>query len=389
MTSLTSTRIARRGLAAIVAVLALAALGAMPASADFPPAAAGKTIHGFVIKDGALTPIDHPNAPSVPMSPDASAGTSATAINDRGDILGGYGDTSRIGKDLLFVRDRKGLFTRIADPFPRDSLTELVDINNRREIVGFSYATKADLDRGISHGFRLDKRGRLTRIDVPGAALTVPFRSNDRGQVVGFYADADMKFHGFVWKDGEFATVDVPGASATFLFGVNNRGQTVGQYLDSNGSYRGLLRSRGGAVTTLDAPGAALKLGGTLATSINDRGQVIAGAADERGGTRGFVYERGVFTPIDGPNAAFTRALDINNGGQIVGDYGTTPSADTPAAPGYLLRDRVFRPLDAPADLGDGPEAIGQTGLNAAPSAHRAAMGPMADLADLLGRADS
>jgi probable HAF family extracellular repeat protein len=327
MTAPTSITRGRAAVAAAAVLTALTALCAMPASAAFPPAAAGKTIHGYVAKDGALTPIDHPKAPSVPLSPDASAGTSATAINDRGEILGACGDTSRLGKDLLFVRDRTGRFTRIPDPFPRDSLTELIDINNRREIVGVSYATQADLDRGVSHGFRLDRRGRLTRIDVPGAALTAPFRSNDRGQVTGFYADADWGFHGFVWEDGEFTTVDVPGASATFLFGINNRGQTVGLYVDADGNYHGLLRGRGGAVRTLDAPGAALKLGGTTASSINDKGQVVGVVADERGGTRGFLYQRGVFTAIDGPNAAFTRGLDINNRGQFVGDYGTTPPA--------------------------------------------------------------
>lgn len=172
---------ARAVVAAAAVLTALAALCAMPASAAFPPAAAGKTIHGFLIKSGTFAPIDHPKAPSAPMSPDASAGTSTVGNNDRGEILGAYGDTSRIGKDLLFVRDRKGRFTRIADPFPRDSLTELFDINNRGEMMGVSYATQADLDRGVSFGIGLDRRGRITRIDVPGAALTAPFRSNERG----------------------------------------------------------------------------------------------------------------------------------------------------------------------------------------------------------------
>jgi hypothetical protein len=44
------------------------------------------------------------------------------------------------------------------------------------------------------------------------------------------------------------------------------------------------------------------------------------------GGSRGFLLKRGVLTMIDAkPDAVFTRASDINNRGQIVGDYATKP----------------------------------------------------------------
>jgi hypothetical protein len=43
-------------------------------------------------------------------------------------------------------------------------------------------------------------------------------------------------------------------------------------------------------------------------------------AYDARGGSLGFVLERGRFRTIDGPNATYTRAMDINDRGQIVGD---------------------------------------------------------------------
>ena len=68
-------------------------------------------------------------------------------------------------------------------------------------------------------------------------------------------------------------------------------------------------------------------MGGTQPAAINDRGQIVGLAYDGRGGSRGFLLAGGVFTPLDGTrDAPYTRALDVNNRGQIVGDYGTRPA---------------------------------------------------------------
>ncbi len=73
--------------------------------------------------------------------------------------------------------------------------------------------------------------------------------------------------------------------------------------------------------------------------------------------SHGFLVDRGRVTTIDHPNAT-TRPLDINNRGQVVGDYGTKPptNADpsTDASIGFVLdRGRVER-INLP---GDGTEA--------------------------------
>jgi uncharacterized membrane protein len=319
MTTRTSTL--TRALAAIAATTVAAFALVASASAAPPPASAGNVFHGFLAEDGVVTAIDHPDAPAVP-----DGGTSTLGINDSGEIVGVYGD--QVNGAHLFVRDRRERFATIADPYPGAAVTEPVDINNRREITGFYYRTGADLEQGISHGFLRSPNGRVTRIDYPGAVLTRPFRSNDRGQIVGAYAD-ESTLHGFVWdRKRGFETVEVPGSVFTHLTGINNRGQMVGFYLDADGAYHGLLRERSGAITPLDAPGAAPTLGGTQPVGINERGQIVGVAYDNRGGGRGFLYERGTFTPIDAPNAAtYTRPLDINSRGQIVGDYDTRQPA--------------------------------------------------------------
>jgi probable HAF family extracellular repeat protein len=330
-----------RGLAAIAAAAALSVAGVSPASADPPPAAAGTTSHGFMARRGDLTPIDHPHATTVPAEPGGQAGTGTAGINDRGQILGGYEDPDRVARH--FVRDKRGRYTALEEPSDGPdgrASDEYVDINNRGEIVGFYN----DQQGSTTTGFLRTRKGRFVDIDVPGSQVTGPLKINDRRQVVGIYVDADGEpnpdgtappgvVHGFLWDDGHVETVDVPGAAVTLPIGINDRGHIVGSYVDADGAYHGFVRDRSGHVTTLpEAPGAEPTAGGTQPTSINDRGQIVGLAYDARGGSRAFLYERGRFSLFDGtPDAVYTRALDVNNRGQIVGDYGTAPTGELDA----------------------------------------------------------
>ncbi len=323
-----TARMLKPWLLTVASAVVLAALSAPPALADPPPAAAGSTIHGFVADRGVINAIDHPEAATIPSTPDGQTGTATLGINDRGQILGAYEGRDRVVRH--FVRVRGGRFVVIDDPpgTSGDGLSyEAVDINNRGEIVGFY-----NDDQGFTTtGFLRTRKGRFADIDVPGSRVTGPFRINDRRQVVGIYVDADGAVHGFLWDDGKFATIDVPGAAATLVLGINNRGQMVGSYVDAGGAYHGFLRERHGGITTLpEAPGAEPTMGGTQPASINERGQMVGTRYDARGGSRGFLLDRGVFTLLDGtPDATYTRALDINNRRQLVGDYGTRPMGAT------------------------------------------------------------
>ena len=49
-------------------------------------------------------------------------------------------------------------------------------------------------------------------------------------------------------------------------------------------------------------------------------------ADDDQGSTRAFLYEHGRYTWIPQPGATYIRALDIDNRGRIVGDFGTKPT---------------------------------------------------------------
>ena len=314
------SRTRRRWIAAISAVVALAAvaIGAIAASAEPPPPGASGILHGFLEKDGFFRTIDHPDAATIPSTPDDLTGTATLGINDRGEIVGVYQGRDRVFRH--FVRDRKGRFTIIDDPpgTRADLLSyETTDIGNRGEITGFY-----NDDRGFTTtGFLRTRKGRFIDIRVPGSLFTAPFKINDRRQVVGIYIDRSGQ-HGFLWDDGDFQTIDVAGAAATGAVGINNRGQIVGSYNDMGGRPHGFLRDRRGAVTTLpEAPGADPAIEATVPSAINDRGQIVGGVIDSQGVTRGFLLERGRFRLIEGSDAAYTLARDINNRGWIVGDY--------------------------------------------------------------------
>jgi hypothetical protein len=66
-------------------------------------------------------------------------------------------------------------------------------------------------------------------IAFPGASLTVPYRSNNRGQVVGTYQDAGGTVHGLLLGRGTFTSFDAPdAASQTGALDINDRRQIVG-----------------------------------------------------------------------------------------------------------------------------------------------------------------
>src|SRR5678816_648597 len=151
-------------------------------------------------------------------------------INERGDVVGEYIDSSGVARG--FVRFSDGSFSDpIVDPNDTVGFTEGRGINNSRTVAG-DYL----ISDGTLHSFFLSG-GTFTEYDVPGAVQTNLLSINDAGDFTGvFDPDGSGIFQAFVGRGGAITSFSVPGAILTAAFELNNSKQlVVGYYIDSSG----------------------------------------------------------------------------------------------------------------------------------------------------------
>ena len=84
-------------------------------------------------------------------------------------------------------------------------------INNQGQVVGGYSDTK-----GIPHGF-IYAAGHYTILNAPGAGKGTPggtsaWAINNKGQVVGYYFDVKKVEHGFLYTAGHYTILNAPGA---------------------------------------------------------------------------------------------------------------------------------------------------------------------------------
>jgi probable HAF family extracellular repeat protein len=222
---------------------------------------------GFVYAKGKLMRFSYPG----------SIETKAFDINDRDEIVGWHSDC--FGRIHGFVMDGNK-FRSIDHPNASGWGTVVTGLNNRGTLVG-SYG-----DGDTVRGF-LCQDGKFIPIEYPGVDYTEPFGINNNGTVVGFYWDG-LTTHGFVYEKGRYRSLDVPGALSTQLYGVNEKGQIVGAYLDGHGNSAAFIYDKGVFVHVSSWYGINNKGGiaemyledhgdprGALVHGINNKGHIV------------------------------------------------------------------------------------------------------------------
>jgi uncharacterized membrane protein len=192
------------------------------------------------------------------------------------------------------------------------------DVNDSGQIVG-QYSDTS----GVYHGYERTL-GTFTKIDVPFGGATGSGASgiNNSGEVVGGWYGSNGLEHGFTLIGGTYASFDYPAATQTWGTAVNNVGTIVGTYIDTSGVYHGYSLS-GGTYTSIDPPGSVQ----TFANGINDAGDIVgwycttSECVSTTAGEQGFLLSGGVFTTITIPGEFLTDLTDINNNGVVVGSY--------------------------------------------------------------------
>jgi len=95
-------------------------------------------------------------------------------------------------------------FSFTAINFPGANRTRALGINNHGDIVG-DYQDSS----GVFHGYLLSG-GNFTAFDPPGSLLTRGLAVNDRGVIGGRFIDSNIVQHGYLLDQGVFTILTCP-----------------------------------------------------------------------------------------------------------------------------------------------------------------------------------
>jgi hypothetical protein len=242
-----------------------------------------------------------------------------------------------------FLRTPQGTLVPVADPADASTppITEPVGINQEGIITGVFFDTQAN----EYDSFFLFPNGTYKTYVFPGlptGSETALARANDVGGLCGwvFPNTAGSQFQAFVslpfYEGAKNIIFSVTNSVSTFCYGINDFNVAAGTYQDSAGVSQGFVRTAEGAITTIDAPGAATTPGsepcpvqaggtpiaGTTVEGINNLGDVSGHFFDTSYNEHGFMLSHtGKFTQIDVPGAFQTAGGGVNDLGKIVGHY--------------------------------------------------------------------
>jgi hypothetical protein len=203
--------------------------------------------------------------------------------------------------------------------------------------------------------------------DVPGSSClavfpfcTRPTAINNSEAIIGIYADAMGAPHGFLrTRDGAIVTIDPTGAVSNIPSDISPAGAITGNYCD-NTACHGYLRSPYGAFSPFDPPGSVF----TQANGINPAGTITGYYYDVNQFltvAHGFLRtSNGAFTTFDAPGSTAlggTFPLEIDPAGTIIGQ-----SCDDTTCHGFLGTPGAFTTFDPPGSVITSPAALNSAG---------------------------
>ena len=153
-----------------------------------------------------------------------------------------------------------------------------------------------------------------------GGAKVSPWAINELGHVTGNAETETGSFHAFFWSP-ETGMLDLGASGGTYSIGqdLNDLDQVAGWSRDENGAQHSFLWSLEEGVTEIWSESRYTK-----ALGVNNLGQVVGRMAYEDNpsqvGPVLWSQEEGL-TILPGPDPWFAEAQDINDLGQIVGDF--------------------------------------------------------------------
>lgn len=196
--------------------------------------------------------------------------TSATSLNNRGDVAGRSSD----GRAMVLRNGKVNAFG------PPDSGG--ASINSAGDVVGDYFAN------GAPYRAFLYRQGEFTHLGTPGGGYSTAAAINDDGAVVGTSAMRDGRAHAFLYENGNMTDL-TPAAANSSAVDINNLGQVIG-----TADGQPFLYTDGKLVNpnTLLDPNAYWRM--TSPIAINDEGQILSNGCD----AQNFCYVISRFDPI-------------------------------------------------------------------------------------------
>ncbi len=191
--------------------------------------------HGFIFEGGTYTTIDNPlTGPSPSVN-------QLLGINDKWLAAGFYVNGSGVNEGELvnLSTPSSPVFSPVTAPATYDPVsTTATDVNNAGDVSGFFTNGATDAVEGF-----LWVGTKFVPLNFGADTSTMAFGLNNEDQVVGAYVDAAGNTHGFVynWATDALTTINDPNADGTTSFGVegtlvngiNDKGQLVGFYANT------------------------------------------------------------------------------------------------------------------------------------------------------------
>ena len=192
--------------------------------------------------------------------------TAVTSINARGDTAGYY--INSVGVNIGFA-NLEGKFFEYPDPLNPEQYRDnhILGINDKGQAVGFYLDTT-----GASHAYQLDLKRTVYTELTPGST-PVAWGINDKADIVGVYGQPG-RWTGYLLHDGSFTKLTFPGSTWTFPTAISNKDEIVGSYRDATGTHGFTLidATTNPVWNSIDEPDGVL--GSTGVTGVNNSGNL-------------------------------------------------------------------------------------------------------------------
>jgi probable HAF family extracellular repeat protein len=244
----------------------------------------GHTCQGFLWRDDVMTAL-----PTLGGNNSFAAGA-----NNRGQVVGWAENTTHdptcVAPQVLQFRavvwkPRQGQIQELP-PLSGDSASAATAINDRGQVVGISGTCDRAFGRFSAAHAVIWEDGNVTDLgNLGGIAWNTPAAINHHGDIAGFSdfpgdGGGGLNAHATLWtRSGDIQDLGtLPGDVISLAFGINDHGQIVGQSIGAGGSRAFLWED--GVMTdlnTLTAPGSPFLI---YANDINDRGEIAGQGCD-------------------------------------------------------------------------------------------------------------